>query len=169
MDRLREETRTVAGLLDRSLAEAWHYDPIGEREASDLARLLRPVLDPAIALVAEDDAGPCGAALAVPDVNWLWRRAGGRLWPLGWARLLRWRRRIPVVRLIALGIEPRVRGTALALRLIAALNDAGRRRGYRQGEMSQVFEENTRMRRMLDRMGFPVVRRYAVYARSLSS
>lgn len=128
-----------------------------------MARLLRPILDPAIALLAEDDAGPCGVALTVPDVNWLWRKAGGSLWPLGWARLLRWYRRIPQARLMALGLEPRVRGSTLAARLIGQLHHAGLTHGYVRCELSQVFDGNASMRRILDRMGFPVVRRYAVF------
>lgn len=169
IDRLKEETALIAGLINETLAEAWHFDPISEREAAEMARLLRPILDPSLALVAEDDVGPCGVALAVPDVNWLWRRAGGRLWPLGWARLLRWRVHIPQLRLMALGLTHRVRRTGLAARLIDQLHRAGLARGYARAELSQVYEENLGMGRILDRMRFPVVRRYAVFARSLEA
>lgn len=167
LDQLRSETRTVARLINETLAQAWHFDPIGEQESDEMARLLRPILDPSIALVAEDDFGPCGVALGVPDVNWLWRRAGGRLWPLGWARALRWRRHIPQVRVMALGLAPRAQGTGLAVRLIDQLHRAGIARGFARGELSQVYEDNVAMRRILDRMHFPVVRRYAVFARRL--
>jgi GNAT superfamily N-acetyltransferase len=164
---LREETRLVARMINATLAEAWHFDPIGEVEADTMARLLRPILDPTIALVAEDETGPCGVALAVPDVNWLWRKAEARLWPLGWIRLLRWYRHIPQARLMALGLEPRVHGSGVAVRLIGQLHRAGLARGYLRGELSQVFDDNTSMRRILDRMGLPVVRRYAIFARDL--
>jgi GNAT superfamily N-acetyltransferase len=166
---LRQETRLIAQLINEALADAWHFDPVSEREADDMARLLRAVIDPAIALVAEDGAGPCGVALAMPDVNWLWRRAGGRVFPFGWAQLLRWRRRIPHARMMVLGLSGRVHRTGLAARLIRALLEAGVSRGYVSGEMSQVYDDNRTMRRMLDRMGFPVVRRYAVFTRRLEA
>jgi hypothetical protein len=166
LDRLHEETQLMARLINETLTEAWHFDPISEPEAHKMARLLRLILDPALALVAEDDAGPCGVALGVPDVNWLWRRAGGRLWPLGWARLLRWRRHIPQVRLMALGLTHRVQRTGLVVRLMTQLHHAGLMRGYARGELSQVYEDNLNMGRILDRMRFPVVRRYAIYARA---
>lgn len=164
---LRAETRLMARLINATLAEAWHFDPISEQEADAMARQLRPILDPAIALVAEDQAGPCGVALAMPDVNWLWARAGGRLLPLGWARMLRWYRHIPQARMMALGLLPRVHGTSLAIRMIAELHRAGLARGYRRGELSQVFDENRGMRRLLERMRLPIVRRYAIHARDL--
>lgn len=169
LDRLKDETRLIARLINETLADAWHFDPIGEREAGEMARLLHPILDPSVALVAEDDSGPCGVALAVPDTNWLWRRAGGRLWPVGWAHLLRWRRHVPQLRLMALGLAHRVQRGGLAARLIDQLLRAGVSGGYTRGEMSQVYEDNARMSRILIRMGFPVVRRYAIFARQLEA
>jgi hypothetical protein len=167
--RLGDETRLIAHLINETLADAWHFDPITEREAADMARLLRPILDPSVALIAEDRQGPCGVALGLPDVNWLWRRAGGTLWPFGWARLLRWRRHIPQLRILVLGLAGRVQTTGLAARLIADLLSAGLAGGYRRGELSQIYEQNGRMSRMLVRMGFPPVRRYAVFTRHLEA
>lgn len=167
LNRIADETRLIARLINETLAGAWHFDPIGDQAAADMARLLRPILDPSVALVAEDERGPCGVALAVPDVNWLWRRAGGRLWPLGWAQLLRWRRHVPQLRLMALGLAHRAQRGGLASRLIDQLLRAGVSGGYTLGEMSQVYEDNARMTRILIRMGFPVVRRYAIFTRHL--
>jgi len=167
MDQLGQETRTIAALVNETLADAWHFDPIGDREAAAMARRLRPILDPAIALVADDEHGPCGVALAIPDVNWLWRRAGGALWPLGWVHLLRWRRRIPQARIMALGLATRVRATGLAARLFSCFLQAGAGGGYREGEMSQIYERNDRMDRVLTRMRLPIVRRYAIFSREI--
>lgn len=163
---LAEDTRILARLVNQTLAGAWHFDPISEGEAADMARLLRPILDPELALIAEDKEGPCAAALGVPDANWLWHRAGGRLWPAGWLHLLRWRRRVPQARLMALGLLPRVRGTGLVARLIDRLHRAGVAGGYRGGELSQIYADNTDMVRVLDRMGFRPVRQYAVFTPS---
>ena len=58
-----------------------------------------------------------------------------------------------------------VRGSGLAARLINELHRAGAAGGYAHGEMSQVYQENANMVGMLDRMGFPRVREYAVFAR----
>ena len=167
LDRLKEDTCAIAHLLNATLAEAWHFDPINDVEAATLARLLRPILDPSLALLAEDRDGICGAILGVPDANWLWHRAGGRLLPFGWARLWNWRHRIPQVRLMALGLAPRVRGTALALRLVSAVDEAAAAGGYLRGEMSQVYDDNLTMCSMLDAMGFPVARRYTVFTHPL--
>jgi hypothetical protein len=169
VNRLRDETRLISRLINETLADAWHFDPITERESVDMARLLRPILNPSLALIAEDGQGPCGVALGLPDVNWLWQRAGGSLWPFGWSRLLRWRRHIPQLRILVLGLATRVQTTGLAARLVAQLLRAGLAGGYRRGELSQIYEQNGRMSRMLGRMGFPAVRRYAVFTRHLEA
>jgi hypothetical protein len=166
-NRLAEDTRVIATLVNETMADAWHYDPIDEREADQMARLLRPIIDPRVALIAEDETGPCAVALTVPDVNWLWRKAGGRLLPTGWLELLRWRRRIPTVRMMALGVSRRIRGSSVARRMIARVHEGGVAAGFAHGELTQVFDSNRTMRRILERMGFPVVRRYAVFHRSL--
>jgi GNAT superfamily N-acetyltransferase len=162
---LDEETRLVVRFLNETLAEAWHFEPISEVEAARFAAQLGPVLDHSLALIAQDRDGPCAVCLAIPDAWWLWRRAGAALWPFGWARLLRWRRRIPQARVVALGVLPRARGTAVMAQLIDRLDREARARHYLYGELSQVYEDNRAMRVVLDRMGFPVVRRYAVYGR----
>jgi hypothetical protein len=51
--------------------------------------------------------------------------------------------------------------------MITQLHRAGRARGYVLGELSQIYEDNVNMGRILGRMGFPVVRRYVVFARRL--
>ncbi len=167
--RLAAETRLIADLVNHTLADAWHYEPVGSDEADQLARLLRPVLDPRLALIAEDREGPCAVLLAVPDVAWLWRRAGAALWPFGWVRLLRWRRHIPQARVMALGVLPRARHSGAAAQLVAELHRAGEAGGYCYAELSQVYDDNAAMRAILDRLGLPVVRRYTVYHRCLEA
>jgi GNAT superfamily N-acetyltransferase len=70
---------------------------------------------------------------------------------------------------MVLGLAQRVQGSGVAARLIDQLLRAGVSGGYTLAELTQVYEDNTRMRSILDRMGFPVVRRYAVFARHLES
>jgi len=166
--RLRDETRIMAQLINTTLAHAWRWEPISETEADQLAELLRPIMAPDLALIAEDDDGPCGVALGVPDANWWWQNAGGRLLPFGWARLLATRRRIPRARVMVLGVLPGRLQSGLAVRLIAELIRGGERIGLEYVELSQIFADNAAMDRVLDRLGFPVVRRYAVYSRTLA-
>ena len=103
------------------------------------------------------------------DANWLMRRVGGdgRLWPFGWLKALWLRHRIPWARFMALAVLPGKRATGTVIRLMLATHRALVARGFQYAELSQVFDENVMMRRLLERMGCAVVKRYAVYERGL--
>jgi hypothetical protein len=162
---LQRETELIADLVNRSFGAMWGYVPIAPDEASDLAHQLRPIIDPAIIHIAEDERGPCGVALCLPDANWLTRAIGGRLWPFGWFRLLRLRHRIPWARCMALAVLPGRRATGIVARLMGATHRAWLARGYQYAELAQVFDDNAMMRRVIERMGLPEIRRYTVYTR----
>ena len=165
--RLEAEALVVAGLINQSFRATWRWCPITRAEALQLAVDLRPILEPGLCLVAEDPRGPCGVALTVPDANWLLRRIGGRLWPIGWLKALWLRHRIPWARFMALAVLPGKRATGTVIRLMLATHRALVAGGFQYAELSQVFDENVMMRRLLERMGCAVVKRYAVYERDL--
>lgn len=164
---LEDEARLIARLLNRVFAHVWGYPPVTDAEALDLARDLRAIVDPQLCLIAMYGGETVGVALTIPDANWLIRRINGRLFPFGWLTALRLRRRIPRARFMALGVLPG-RATGTAIQLMLATHRALLARGYRYAELSQVFDDNHPMRRLLERMGCPTIKRYAVFERSLS-
>jgi GNAT superfamily N-acetyltransferase len=162
------EVRRITGLINDTLADAWQYEPISAAESLDLARQLRRVVDPALVLIAEDQHGPCGVALAIPDLNHAWREAGNALWPLGWLALLRARHPVKHVRAIALGVRADHRGGGVMVQLLDAWLRAAHARRYRSAILAQVFDDNLPMRRVLERLGFPAAARYAVFTRTVT-
>lgn len=166
---LARETATVTRLMNASFGRTWHWSPIGDAEAAAEAKDLAFLLDPRISLMAENHEGPLGVLLAVPDANWLWRRIGGRLLPFGWLAALRWRRRIPWARVMVLAVRPDRQQGATAVALMTEFHRAILAAGYEYAEFAQIFDDNLPMRRILDRAGFPVVKRFTVFERSLSS
>ncbi len=167
MRALEAEALLFARLINHTFGALWGYVPITDAEARDLARHLRPVIDPSLCLVAEEDNEPCGVVLTVPDANWLVRHIDGQLWPFGWLRALWLRRRIPAARIMAMAVLPGRRASGVAVQLILATHWALVAKGYPYAEVAQVFDDNVLMRRLLERAGCPVVKRYAVFERPL--
>jgi hypothetical protein len=167
-DRLQDEATLVARLLNQAFQHVWGYVPITDAEALAIAKNMAPILDPSLCLIALRRGEPCGVALTVPDANWLFRRIGGRWWPFGWLVALLWRHRIPRARFMALGVPPGRRATGTAVQLMLATHRALIAGGYRSAELSQVFDENQPMRRLLERMGCQVIKRYVVFERTLA-
>ena len=90
MDDFDAEVERFFEVYHSAWARNWGFAPMTEAEVRHLARSLKQILDPELALVAErSDGSPVGVALTLPDVNDVMRSVrSGRLLPLGWLRLL---------------------------------------------------------------------------------
>ena len=107
--RFTEEIRVLHAIYHRAWAQNWGFVPMTEAEVELLARTLRLVADPRLCLIAELENRPVGFALALPDYNQALRHMNGRLFPLGFLKLLWYRRRIDALRVLLLGTNPDVR------------------------------------------------------------
>lgn len=163
LDDFDAEVRRVHALYTAAWAENWGAVPMTEREFHHLAAQLRPVIDPDLCHLAEIDGQPAGFSLALPDFNQALRHANGRLLPLGWLHLLRHRRRIDAVRLITLGVLKPWRRLGLDACLYAEAYRQAIAKGLRHGEASWILENNTPMRRALEKMGFSISKTYRLY------
>lgn len=161
------ELRMLHELYNACFADLWGFVPVTWEELLERAEGFRPFYRPELALFAECGGRPVGFALALPDVNEALAHVGGRLWPLGWLRLLLRLRHTRAARFILLGVVPSFRGRGVAVLLAAAMAAAGRRLGIRRGELSLVQAENGRVRTIIEAFGGVPVKTYRLYEKSL--
>ena len=146
----------------------WGFVPLTEHEVRHYAKQLRPILDENWAMVAEHEGKTVGAALTLPDYNYVLKEVGGRLLPFGWVRALRARKRIDRVRVFALGVKPEYQHTGTAARLYEMHYESAERTPQTWGEMGWILETNRSMNRAMEGMGGKVVRKYRLYERELT-
>ena len=139
-----------------------------------MASELRPILPPDSVQIAEVEGCPVAFIVMVPNVNEALRGLNGRLWPLGWARLL-WRLKVAGVRTARvplMGVRREVAGTILGknlpLRLIYALEPAVHAHGIREIELSWLLEDNWPMRRLVEAIGCEHYKTWRIYCKDLS-
>jgi len=173
--RLRARVRSLRlGDFDRDLevlwelyrdawSENWGFVPPTEREFRYLAEAFRRVADPALALIAEVDGQPVGVCLSVPDLNEVLIKMGGRLFPWGFLHLWGWRRRVRSFRGVLLGVRRGYRRRGVELLLQLETKRVALARGYREGEMSWVLEDNLPVNNVLRRAGAVAYKRYRIY------
>lgn len=164
--RLEEEAARVWAIYNSAWSGNWGYTPMSKSEFLALARELKAVMAPRLALVAEKDGRAVGFALAVPDVNQALFHARGRLFPFGLFRIIYQQRHIRSIRVIALGVDQSCRSRGVAAGLYAALIRNGLELGYQAAEMSWVLEDNLLMRRSIEALGGRVYKRYRIYERT---
>lgn len=165
--RFDEEVRTYLDIYNRAMDDTWSFVPLQPREAERIARDLRHVLVPELARFVEVGGKAAGAVLALLDYNQVLRKLNGRLFPLGFVRVLMERRRIDAVRTMAMTMAPEYRQAGLGTALLSSVIPSGAARGIKQWEFSWVLESNSRSRRPLEKCGMGISKVYRLYDKSL--
>ena len=164
MSQIEREVMTIVEVSNRSISENWGYYPVTEAEARAMARDLKPIVNPDALLIAEDREGnPIGFALSLPDVNALLRKMNGRLFPLGWLKLLFGLKKLNSYRMWALGVVPEYHGKAIDTLLYKATYEALQDIKRVSLEINYVLEDNHRMNNALMKLGVKPIRRYRLY------
>ena len=145
----------------------WGFVPWSDEEIEYSAADLKMVIDPDLVFFAFVDGEPAGFSLALPDFHQVLRRINGRLFPTGVLKVLWYRRRIDLLRVVMAGIRHQFRNLALDAVFYYETYTRGVAKGYWQGEFSWVLEDNQTMRNTLEKMGARVYKRYRIYERTL--
>jgi hypothetical protein len=105
--------------------------------------------------------------LILPDVNQALKPLRGKLFPLGWWKLLRGFKRIDAMRAVLMGTRPRFRKMGIDY----AFYDAGLRvahdHKFRRIELSWILAHNVTLIRPLERFGAFETKRYRLYEKPL--
>lgn len=131
------------------------------------ARSLKPIVDPAIALIAEKDGRAVGFSLGLPDYNVVLKMMRGRLLPFGPLYFLFGRWRIRKIRVITLGVLEQDRRHGVDVLFYYHTFAKGTARGYRSVEMSWILEDNVRIIRPMVRIGAVPYKTYRIFEKPL--
>lgn len=173
-ERFEDEIRTVLDLFNDAWAGNWGFEPFSEAHIAEMAKELKPLLPAPALSVAEYDGRPVAFALGLPNINEMIRDLDGRLFPLGWARLLfriktgRYRSgRLPLM-----GVRKEFQGTplgaALAIAVIEQLRAACLKHHVYESELSWVLETNKGVRTIIEAFGATAYKTYRIYERRLT-
>ena len=161
------EVETIKVIYNQAWTENWGFVPLTDGEIDLLASDLKLIIDPDLVVFAYSGEEPIGVFIALPDYNQVLRHMDGRLWPFGILKLLWYRRKIDRLRSIALGIVGEWQKRGVAPILMMEAYDRARRRGYKEGEMSWVLEDNHLMKNAIENLGFDLYKRYRLYEQAL--
>jgi GNAT superfamily N-acetyltransferase len=165
---LEQEVRSFVEVYVSAWSENWGFVPPTDAEIAHMAKELGPVLDDDFACVAETaDGEVAGVSLSLPDFNKVLAQLNGRLLPLGWAKALRARRQINMIRVFALGVKPEFQHTGVAAALYRDVWDAVGRRNFLGAETGWILEVNEPMNRAMEALTGRIIKRYRIYERLL--
>lgn len=161
--RFVEEVERFLDIYNRALVNTWGFVPMDTAEVRHMAKGLRHLIVPELALAAEIDGEVVGASFALPDYNPRIRRIDGRLFPFGFWHLLRNKRAIKKIRVISTNVIPEYQRMGVGLALMYGLVPKALEWGIQEAEFSWVLESNSLSRGALSKGGARLRKTYRVY------
>lgn len=169
-----EDLAIIKDIFEDAWANNWGFLPFTTEEFDDLGKSLKLLVPTDFVRIAEVDGEPAAMMVVFPNINEAIRDLDGRLFPLGWLKLL-WRLKVSGVktgRVPLMGVRQRYQqsrlGAILALLLITSLQDSARSRGLEEVEMSWILENNVGMRKIIESIGGEPYKRYRIYRKDLA-
>lgn len=167
MEKFSEEVEIVRDLYNSAWEKNWGFVPMTDAEVDHMAKQLKPIIDPDLALIGEHEGQPVGFALALPDVNQALHHLNGRLFPIGIFKLLWHLRRVNGIRIITLGLKAEYRKSVLTSLLYFEIFKRGTSKGHTRGESSWILEDNKPLLSGLEKMRFWHYKTYRLYEKAL--
>jgi GNAT superfamily N-acetyltransferase len=168
LSKMEAELQIITDIYNDAWQSNWGFCPMTEAEVHFQAEDMKSILLPEFAYIAEIDGKPVGFAFALPDINRVLKKCNGSLLPFGWFNFLKFRlRKIPVIRIVALGVRKELHSSGLGTLLYQKFFTEGLARGYTAAECSWILETNTLMNSPLVQMGAKAYKRYRIYEKPL--
>jgi GNAT superfamily N-acetyltransferase len=161
--RFQEDVEAFLNIYNRSLVDTWGFVPMSDAEVRYLARDLKHLIIPELAVGAEIDGQLVGAVFCLPDYNPRIKQINGRLFPFGFLRLLYHKERIKRIRVISTNVIPEYHRQGVGLVLMHGLVPHALKVGIEEAEFSWVLESNSLSRRSLEKGGAELQKTYRLY------
>ena len=163
MKHFEQEARLIREIYNNAWERNWGFVPVDDVEFFHLARQMKTILEPSLALIGFVQDRPAGFSLTLPNVNEALAAINGRLFPLGFIRLMRAMKKIKSARNLLMGVLPGCRKLGLDIVFYKHTIEASLKLGYTEGELSWILEDNDDMRRVLEKIGAKVSKTYRFY------
>lgn len=162
------EARDIRIIVEKSLPDWFDLIPPTEENILEIAYRLKRFADPGLVLIARDkDRNPIGFNLAMPDFNEVFQHLDGKLGPLGFLKVLYYRRQIKGARSFVMFVVPEWQKKGVSYGLYLTGIRHAKELGYTYGEGSTIGKWNTPMRRDAEKVGGRHYRTYRIWGKDL--
>ena len=163
LKKLREELKLVKVVYNDAWSKNWGFVPLTDAEIDHIAKQLKPIVDPDLAIFAFVNGEVAGFSVSLPDFNQALIKINGRLLPFGLFKLLYYSKKIDMIRVFIMGVREKYRHLGLDAVFYYETYMRGTGKGYHKGEFSWILEDNYKMRNTLENMGARIYKTYRIY------
>jgi len=165
---LKRHLRPVLQLMNESFSGLYGFDPLTDDEINAIGKKFLPVIDPRFVKVAYRGDTLAAFILGVPNLNYGFRKANGKLFPFGLFYLLRAHRKTRQFDLLIAGVHSAFRGSGLDVYGMLSIIDAARKAGYKVMDSHHELEDNLLVRSVMERLGGKLYKRFRIYRKPLT-
>ncbi len=169
-EQFKQDVETLKYIYNEAWQPNWGFVKMTDEEFYFLAKDLKQIAEPSLAIIAESKGKPVGFALALPDINQclIYNKSGSTLGAL-W-HLITKKKKINLIRIIVLGVIREYQQKGIDAVLYYELGARGTKLGIYQAEASWVLEDNMMMNRGLtEKILANVYKKYRIYEKSFAN
>ena len=146
----------------------WGFVPMSHESFLHEAKVLKYIIIPQFAFIAEVDGEPAGFMIIVPDFHRAFKAIGnGRLLPTGLFKLLTAKSKLRTGRVMILGAKAEHRARGIFALFMHEMFRRAREYNAVGAEASWVLEDNDKLNRPLTALGAKEYRRWRIYDRPI--
>lgn len=154
-------------LLNTVFDEGFGFYPYTEQEFFYIAQDLIAVCDPDMVKVVMKGEKMIGFLIAYHDLSRGIKKAGGRIWPIGWLHIMIEKRRTKVVNVNGVGVLPEYQGLGVNAVLYAEMAKTVLEHGFEHIDTVSIGEENYRSFSDNQTMGVKWYKKHRLYKRKI--
>jgi len=165
---LKPYIRPVLKLMNGLFYDLNGYNPLTDEEIRIVGEQYLQIIDPRFMIIAKKDNDIIGFLIGIPNLNYGFRKAKGRLFPFGFYHLLRAPSKTKQFDLLLGGIRSEFRGMGIDACGMLAIIEEARDAGYTLMDSHHELETNMTVRKEMERLGGEIKKRFRIYKKQLT-
>lgn len=143
------------------------YTPLDKQEMGDLAKRYLPVLNPRLVKVVRKGTETVAFIVGIPDMTIGIKKARGRLFPIGFLKILWAAKKTKQLDLLLGAIKESHRGRGLDVLMGVGMIMSAHEAGLKVMDTHHELESNVRVRAEMEKMGGKLYKKFRVYKKYL--
>lgn len=161
---LRQELKAACLIYNESNRNNWGFIPLTEAEFVHTGKLFSKFVPNDLIILAERNGKIVGFAVALPDLNQVFMRiSSGKMFPFGFMKYLKYRKKITGSRILILGVDQSLRHSGIDVVLYKQIQENLAKHAIYSGEACYVMESNKAMHSILVKLGGIQLKQYRLF------
>ncbi|MCD6122914.1 MAG: hypothetical protein J7K04_13840 [Spirochaetales bacterium] len=166
-ENFKRDAAIVKHIFSTAWNKNWGHVPLTDSEFNRIAEELTRLVVPDLSFIAEINGQAIGFALSIYDANVAVKKINGRLFPVGFIKLLTNLKKTDRFRHILMGVLEEYRNRGIEIAFYVNIAEQAYKLGFSEIEMSLIVENNEPMRNSLKHLPVEIYKTYRIYTKDL--